>query len=86
MRELRQNASKYLARVEKGETIEITDRGRPVALLSPAPVDEWQQMIADGRLIPAENPDDLLDIEPLEPDGGRPLSEILLQMREEERW
>ena len=37
VRELRQNASKYLARVEKGETLEITDRGRPVALLTPVP-------------------------------------------------
>ena len=33
-RELRQRASELLSLVERGEVIEITDRGRPVALLS----------------------------------------------------
>jgi prevent-host-death family protein len=37
IRELRQKASEYLRRVEGGETIEVTDRGRPVALLTPIP-------------------------------------------------
>lgn len=37
IRELRQRASEYLRRVEAGETIEITDRGRPIALLTPIP-------------------------------------------------
>jgi prevent-host-death family protein len=37
VRELRQAASELLRRVEQGETFEITDRGRPVALLSPLP-------------------------------------------------
>lgn len=37
IRELRQRASDYLRRVEAGETIEITDRGRPIALLTPVP-------------------------------------------------
>lgn len=38
VRELRQRASELLRRVEAGETIEVTDRGRPVALLTPVPV------------------------------------------------
>lgn len=37
VRELRQRASELLRRVEGGETIEITDRGRPVAQLAPLP-------------------------------------------------
>ncbi len=37
VRELRQRASELLRRVEQGETIEVTDRGRPVAVLSPPP-------------------------------------------------
>ena len=37
IRELRQRARELLRRVEQGETIEITDRGRPVALLLPLP-------------------------------------------------
>jgi prevent-host-death family protein len=37
IRELRQRASELLRRVEQGETIEVTDRGRRVAILSPPP-------------------------------------------------
>jgi len=36
VRELRQNASEYLRLVENGESIEITDRGRLVAMLVPS--------------------------------------------------
>lgn len=37
VRELRQRASELLRLVEQGETVEITDRGRPVAMLAPLP-------------------------------------------------
>jgi len=35
VRELRQNLSKYLRRVLSGETLEVTEGGRPVAVLAP---------------------------------------------------
>jgi prevent-host-death family protein len=35
VRELRQRASELLRRVEAGESFEVTDRGRPVAVLGP---------------------------------------------------
>lgn len=35
VRELRQRASELLRRVQRGQTVQITDRGRPVAVLSP---------------------------------------------------
>jgi prevent-host-death family protein len=35
VRELRQNLSVYLRRVQEGEALEVTERGRPVALLGP---------------------------------------------------
>ncbi len=34
VRELRQNLSVYLRRVASGEVLEVTERGRPVAVLS----------------------------------------------------
>ena len=37
VRELRQNLSVYLRRVERGETLCVTSRGRPVAVLGPLP-------------------------------------------------
>ena len=35
VRELRQNLSVYLRRVRRGEKLEVTERGRPVAILQP---------------------------------------------------
>jgi prevent-host-death family protein len=51
VRELRQNLSKYLRRVERGERLEVTERGRPVAVLAPigAPASPMERLIATGR-------------------------------------
>ena len=35
VRELRQNLSVYLRRIQQGETLRVTDHGHPVALLTP---------------------------------------------------
>jgi prevent-host-death family protein len=52
VRELRQQASRYLREVELGETIEVTDRGRPVARLVPIPArGGLDDLAANGRLI-----------------------------------
>ncbi|MCA1709471.1 MAG: type II toxin-antitoxin system prevent-host-death family antitoxin [Actinobacteria bacterium] len=61
VRELRQRASELLRLVERGETVEITDRGRPVALLGPLPGGTpLERMRAAGEIEPAtEGPDDL---------------------------
>ena len=55
VRELRQQASRYLDRVKSGETVEVAERGQLVALLvPPSPAREARdRLIADGRLIPA---------------------------------
>ncbi|MDX6683268.1 MAG: hypothetical protein QOG94_3307 [Solirubrobacteraceae bacterium] len=86
IRELRQQASKHLRDVERGETIEVTDRGRPVALLVPVPpTGTAERLIASGRMVAGEG--DLLDLgEPLKPLPGRPLpSEVLSELRAHER-
>jgi prevent-host-death family protein len=36
VRELRQNLSRYLARVKRGESLTVTERGHEVALLVPS--------------------------------------------------
>ena len=83
VRELRQHASRYLARVRAGETIEVTDRGRPVARLVPIS-DRYQDLIDRGEIIPAENP--IRDWEALMPvDLGFSASEELERLREDER-
>ena len=86
IRELRQDASKYLRLVKAGETIEVTDRGEPVARLTPVPPQpksRWDELVERGEIIPATR--SLADLPPpLAPEPGMPsLSEILDEMREE---
>lgn len=83
VRELRQNASRYLARVAKGEAIEVTDRGRPVARLVPVPSGEnaLADLISSGRL---KTPEDESDFEDAM-DFGVEASERLARMRADER-
>src|SRR6202162_5407426 len=51
IRELRQRASELLRQVERGESIEITDRGRPVAVLSPLPPGSpYRRMLVEGEI------------------------------------
>ena len=53
MRELRQHLSNYLRRVVRGETLEVTDRGRPVAVLAPLPdpSTRLEELVASGRVV-----------------------------------
>lgn len=86
IRELRQQASKHLRSVAGGETIEVTDRGRPVALLVPVPNgSNRERLIASGRM--ASGQGDLLELgEPLEPTPGAPLPSVVLEdLRADER-
>jgi len=86
VRELRQRASELLRRVEAGETIEITDRGRPVALLTPTPAgSSYDRMMASGEIAAAATPFEEL-AEPIElgPDVELP-SVTLARLRADER-
>lgn len=91
IRELRQQASKHLRDVEQGETIEVTDRGRPVARIIPvppaAPMGVIESLIASGRMKPAEGElRDVLALPRLKPKPDLPLpSEVLARLREFER-
>ncbi len=85
IRELRQNASALIRRVIAGETIEVTDRGRPVARIVPlrgrSVID---QMVAEGRA--TETRGELLDLKPIQPvTGRRRLSDVLADLRADER-
>lgn len=85
IRELRQRASELLRRVEDGESIEITDRGRPVAMLTPLPEDPLARLKASGDLGQSEG--DLADLpEPLVlPAGSETPSSVLARLRRDER-
>jgi prevent-host-death family protein len=50
--ELRQNLSRYLREVERGERLLVTDRNRPVAELGPPATSgaDVDRLIAEGRV------------------------------------
>src|SRR5450756_1804433 len=60
LRELRHHTSEVIARVRRGETIEVTEHGTPVARLVPFERPERPAILArleaEGRLRPAKNP------------------------------
>jgi prevent-host-death family protein len=87
IRDIRQNLSKYLARVAQGESIEITEHGRPVAQLAPLPqnMSSMERMYAAGLIRRGNGNLLALGPPPPRPAGTRPLSEILQEMRDEER-
>lgn len=73
IRDIRQNLSKYLRRVVKGqEEMEITDRGRPVARLVPIPG-------AAGRLCSRRALRERIVPK------GKGLSELVAEARQQER-
>lgn len=66
--------------------MEVTDRGRAVAVISPVPrASGFDGLDAAGRLVRAEG--DLLDLgDPIPATRGKPkLSEVLESMRRDER-
>jgi prevent-host-death family protein len=81
-----QAASELLRRVEAGETIEVTDRGRPVAVLAPLPGrSPIERLRAAGDLVPSQHDlDSLPDPLPLAP-GQEPPSDVLARLRRDER-
>ncbi|HET9372871.1 MAG TPA: type II toxin-antitoxin system prevent-host-death family antitoxin [Vicinamibacterales bacterium] len=89
VRELRQNLSVYLARVARGETLEVTDRGYAVAVLAPLPPETTAsaRLIASGRAIaPARRLDELRALPSgLRADLGRRAQQALADDRRNDR-
>ena len=86
IRALKQNASAVVAEAAAGDSVVITDRGRPVAMLVPYQQSRVQAMIDAGRATPPKR--SLADLPPprRRRPGERPLTEILEEMRSEERY
>lgn len=81
IRALKQNASAVVARTAAGETLTVTDRGRPVARLAPIPLSPLEEMLHAGEARAAHrSPVDLALPRP-----GAALSAELALMRDAER-
>jgi len=86
VRELRQNLSVYLDRVKDGESLQVTEFGRVVALLIPLPAEKlspFERMVREGRAIaPTGSLKDRRPPRPAPP-GSPSTQEILDDMRAE---
>ena len=86
VRELRQRASELLRLVAGGETIEVTDRGRPVAVLAPVPGGSpLERLRASGEITVGEGDLDDLPEPLLLPAGQETPSANLARLRRDER-
>lgn len=86
IRELRQNLSKYVKRAAAGETLRVTARGRPVAILAPLPekARTLDRLVAEGKAIPPRlDPGDLTGPALAQP--GFSISRALRAQRKEKR-
>ena len=86
IRELRINAGEVVRRVQAGQPVEVTDRGRPVARLVPLTYRTVvDRLIAEGAAWPAtEDPDLLWQYEAPAPKPDEPsVAEVLGELRRE---
>lgn len=87
VRELNQNTSQILARVRSGETVEVTERGHPIARL--VPVDSGlsllDRLVAEGRAT-APTSEGIVPVPPSLGDPKVNVADELAAAREDERW
>jgi prevent-host-death family protein len=89
--ELNRQTAKVLDRIKAGESLEISEYGRPVARLSPAVPTTGapllDRLIAQGRAVPAVNSGPIPPTPPRDaPEEGVSLSAALAEMRDDERY
>ena len=83
VRELRQDASKVLDLVKGGESVIVTEWGKPVAEIRPIKATTIQNLIDAGMITPAKDKFDPKVWIPLpNPDGRSLLTEFLKERRE----
>ena len=87
IRELNQHTSRVLARVRAGETVEVTDRGEPIARLVPIVAGDalLSRLVAEGRAT-APTSRGPLPLPPVLGDPGQDVAAALAEFRDEERW
>lgn len=86
VRELRQDASKVLDLVKSGESVIVTEWGKPVAEIRPIHATTMQDLIDAGLVTPAKDKFDPKVFEPLPNPEGRSLLKEFLKERREARY
>ena len=87
VRQLKNNLTRYLRLVESGQSVLVTSRRRPVAVLkkperNSARTEEeiLAALVAEGKLLPAAEPGPFRRFKPLKM-RGKPLSRMIIEDR-----
>lgn len=85
IRVLNQQTAEVLARVEHGEIVEITNRGKPVARIVPITADPMADLVASGVVIPPTITGPI-PMPTVPAEDGSEAGELISSLRDEERW
>lgn len=85
IRALNQDTAGVLARVERGEVVEITNRGRPIARIVPIGDDSLADLIAAGVVLPPTMSGPI-PMPTVPAEGAADAGDLLTALRDEERW
>ncbi len=87
VRELKNGLPRYLRLVQKGQSVLVTSRNRPVAVIKKpdretarTEEDIIAALVAEGKLLPAANPGPFEPFKPLKL-RGKPLSQSIIEDR-----
>ena len=85
IRELNQQTASVMARVELGETVEITRQGKVIGRIVPAHSGELDDLVAAGWVTPpsVRGP---IPMPSVKAPPGADAGELIRAMRDEERW
>jgi prevent-host-death family protein len=85
IRTLNQDTAGVLARVERGEVVEVTNRGRAIARIVPVSADALADLVALGTVTPPTIASPfVMPTVPAEP--GSEAGQLIAELRDEERW
>lgn len=86
IRELRQDASRVIELVTRGQSVLITKHGKPVATLNPIRKSKLEILIDAGMVTPATKKFNLRDWKPTGPPASPEILEAIQRDREEARF
>jgi prevent-host-death family protein len=85
IRTLNQDTAGVLARVERGEIIEITNRGNPIARIVPIAADPMADLVASGLVLPPTLTGPI-PVPAVAAEPGADAGQLISALRDEERW
>lgn len=86
VREFSRNPSAYFALVERGESMTVTKRGEPIAVISPAggPLGKYAKLVAEGRIrLKSFTTDDIDQLSYFDPGDYDPVARLLAERDED---